>query len=207
MKNRVVLIGLSILLATACPMAQNNTPPPEPPPALGLKNVEMSVKLLSPISTKTSQKGDSFTAQVLAPDQYKDAIFEGHIEALRQAKKRDKAQISFRFETITFRGLTHPIQADLKDVSNSQGVKNVDEENRVIGKSSHKKQVEAALLGSALGGLLGASQGGGKGAAVGAAAGAGAGLLFAVTFTTSGADMEFAPGSQFTLDVSDGGRQ
>ena len=45
--------------------------------------------------------------------------------------------------------------------------------------------------------------GGAKGGSVGAGAGAGAGLLFAIKFTTSGSQIEFAPGSTLTLDVSD----
>lgn len=79
----------------------------------------------------------------------------------------------------------------------------LDEEGRAIGKSSKKKALESALIGSAVGGILGGAMGGAKGAAVGAGAGAGAGLLFAIKFTTSGSQMEFAPGSIFTLDVSD----
>jgi uncharacterized protein YcfJ len=130
-------------------------------------------------------------------------VIEGHINAIKKPKKRDKAEVSFAFETITLRGVTYSIQADLKEVANSQGVKNVDEEGRVIGKSSKKKAMESALVGSALGALLGAAMNGGKGAAAGAGVGAAAGLLVGITFTTSGSDMEFAPGSQFTLVASD----
>jgi outer membrane lipoprotein SlyB len=82
-------------------------------------------------------------------------------------------------------------------------VKNVDEGGRAIGTSSSKKKLGGAAIGAGVGGILGGALGGGTGAAIGAGAGAGAGLLFAVKFTTSGTDMEFAPGSQFVLDVSD----
>jgi hypothetical protein len=205
MKNWIAIAACVAALVTTQWMAAQATSP-QPPP-LGLKNIEMSVKLLSPISTKTSKAGDKFSAQVLTPESYGGAIIEGHIASIKTAKNRDKAEISFQFETLTFRGATHPIQADLKEVANSQGVKNVDEEGRAIGKSSKKKALESALIGSAVGGILGGVLGGGKGAAIGAAAGAGAGLLFAIKFTTSGSQMEFAPGSTFTLDVSDRGQR
>jgi len=193
---------IAALVTTQWTVSQTDSSHPAPPP-LGLKNTEMSVKLMSPISTTTSKAGDKFTAQVLTPEAYDGAFIGGRIASVKMAKNRDKAEISFQFETLTFQNATHPIQADLKDVANSQGVKNVDEEGHAIGKSSKKKAVESALIGSAVGGILGGAMGGAKGAVIGAGAGAGAGLLFAIKFTTSGSQMEFAPGSTFTLDVSD----
>jgi hypothetical protein len=201
-KKAIIAATVVVFLTTPFAMAQN-TQTQRPPAPLGLKDVEMTVKLMSPISTKTSQRGDRFSAQVMAPELYKDAVIEGHINTIKKPKKRDKAEVSFAFEAITVRGATHPVQADLKEIANSQGVKDVDEEGRAIGKSSKKKAVESALIGSAVGALLGGVVAGGKGAAAGAGAGAAAGLLIGITFTTSGSDMEFAPGSRFTLLVSD----
>jgi hypothetical protein len=163
----------------------------------------MTVRLLSPISTKTSHAGDRFSAQILTPETLQDQVIEGRISSLRMAQKRNKAEISFAFESIIIKGVSHPIQADLKEVTNSHGLKNVDEEGRAIGASSKKKAVESAAIGSALGALIGGLQGGAKGAAIGAGAGAAVGVVFAVKFTTSGSDIEFAPGSQLVLDVSD----
>jgi hypothetical protein len=170
---------------------------------LGLKDTEFVVRLNSPISTKGSQKGDAFSAQVLSPAQYSAGIVEGHIRDVKIAKKRDKANISFTFETLSLNGQTYMIKADLKEVSNSKGVKRVDEEGRAIGTSSKKKKVAGALVGAGLGAAIGALAGGASGAAAGGAIGAGAGLLLAVGLTTSGANVEFAPGSQFTLAMSD----
>jgi hypothetical protein len=204
MRSWITILVCVITLATMPWMVAQTKP--EPPP-LGLKDAEMSVKLMSPISTKTSKAGDRFTAQVLTPSTYDGAFIEGRIASVKAAKNRDKAEISFQFETLTFQATTHHIQADLKEVANSQGVKNVDEEGRAIGKSSKKKALQSALIGSVLGGILGGASAGAKGAAVGAAAGAGAGLLFAIKFTTSGSQMEFSPGSTFTLLVSDRGQR
>lgn len=205
MNTWIKIITCVIAFFTSVAMMAQNKPPQQPPPRLGFKNVEMSVRLMSPISTKTSRAGEKFTAQVLTPDAYHDAFIEGRIASIKTAKNRGKAEISFQFETLTFKGVTHPIQADLKEVTNSKGVKRVDEEGFAIGTTSKKKALESALIGSAIGGIIGGALGGGKGAALGAGAGAGAGLLFAIKFTTSGSQIEFAPGSTFVLDVSDRG--
>jgi hypothetical protein len=204
MKHRIAIgAALAVFMAMQWMVAQNS----QQNPPLGLSNIEMSAKLLSPISTMTSQPKDIFSAQVVSPEPYIGAVLEGHISSIKAAKNRNKAEISFQFETFTFRGVTYPIQADLKEVANSQGVKNVDEEGRAIGKSSNKKTLESALIGAAAGGILGGVVGGAKGAAAGAVAGTGVGLLFAIKFTTSGSQMEFSPGAIFTLAVSDRSRQ
>jgi len=121
------------------------------------------------------------------------------------AKRRDKAEIYFAFETLTLQGKAYPIRADLQAVANSKGLKGVDDEGRAIGQSSKKKQVGGTLAGTAIGATVGGLLGGGRGVAEGAALGAAAGFLIAVQFTTSGSDIEFWPGSVFTLVVADRG--
>jgi hypothetical protein len=195
------LAGIVLVVATSGVSQTSGGSP------LGIHDKEFVVKLMSPISTKTSQRGDSFTAQVVSPAEYQGAVMEGKITDVKKAKKGNaKAAILFQFQTLTVGDKTAPITADLKQVANSKGVKEVDEEGRAIGKSSNKKKAGSALAGAAVGSLIGGLAGGAKGAAVGAGAGAAAGLLFAVTLTASGTDMEFAPGSEFTLAVSDRGR-
>jgi hypothetical protein len=201
MKAWIKIAASFTFLTTAWTVGQVNGAAQVSP--LGLKNTEMVVRLMSPISTKTSQKGEKFTAQVISPQPFAGSFVEGRIASIKAAKNREKAEVSFQFETLTVQNVAHPIEADLKEVANSQGVKDVDDEGHAIGKSSKKKALESALIGSAIGGILGGAMGGAKGAAVGAGAGAGAGLLFAIKFTTSGSQIEFAPGSTLTLDVSD----
>lgn len=192
------------LVIGATPSSAQTSSRSQASPALGLKEAEFTVKLLSPISTKTSQKGDTFSAQVISPVQYQNGVVEGKITNVKKAKKGGgKSEILFAFHSLTIGTLTYPVVADLKGVTNSQGVKEVDEEGRAIGRTSNRKKAASAAAGAAIGALIGGLAGGSKGAAIGAAAGAGAGLLFAVTLTTSGSEMEFAPGSLFALLVSD----
>src|SRR5258708_29412640 len=111
-------------------------------PDFGLKNTVFVVKLLSPLSTKTAEQGDAFPASVEQPNQYQGTIMEGRITKLKRPERgvgKGKAEIDFQFERLTFNGRTGLVKADLKDVKNSQGVRKVDEEGRVIGVSSNKK--------------------------------------------------------------------
>ena len=175
---------------------------------LGLHDTSFSVKLLSPISTHSSKKGDQFTALVEAPQLYAGSIMEGTIKELSRPKPGlhgGRAQVTFEFTSLTPRGMAAPIpiSADVQGISNSKGVQNVDEEGRVLGRTSNKKRALGALVGAAAGAGLGAAAGGGSGAAIGAAAGAGLGLLIAVKYTSSGSDLDLQPGAHLRLAVSD----
>ena len=188
-----------VLLAFAL-LAGAQAPQPRP---LGLNEQIFTVSLLSPISTKNAKESDQIVARVSAPVQFEGAVIEGRVQKVTKAKSGDKAEIRFSFQTLTWRGQVYPIRAELTDVSNSKGVKNVDEEGVAVGKSSNKGRIIATLLGSAAGAAIGGAAAGGKGAAVGAGAGAAAGLLIGIKFTARGPNIEFAPGSQFILKVSD----
>ena len=194
------------LLLLTLPFVVVNVPALAQVQPLGLKHTTFEVKLMSTISTRTSKPGDKFVAQVLAPSQYNGAEFEGRITKLKQPKKgvgKGKAEIAFQFESMTVNGTTHAVIADLKDVTNSKGVKSVDEEGQVIGKTSKKKRIGAAAAGAGLGVLVGALAGGAQGAAIGGAAGLAAGIAIGLKMTTTGSQLEFLPESHFTLDVSD----
>lgn len=175
-------------------------------PGFGLKNQVFDVRLLSPINSATAKEGDSFSATIDGPPEWQGGMVTGHITKVQRPQRglgKGSAQIMFVFDTLTFSGRTASISAVLKDVSNSKGVKDVDEEGRVIGKTSNKKRAEAALGGAFLGALVGGLRGGGGGAAAGAAIGAGAGFAVATTLTSTGTDIEFRPGSHFSIEVSD----
>jgi len=199
------LLFLSVLFAIAVSVQAPAQAQVQP---LGLKHATFVVRLTAPISTKTSNPGDTFAALVEAPSQYQGAVFTGRITKLTRPKKgvgkgKGKAQIAFQFESITANGNTFPVIADVKEVANSKGVKAVDEEGQLIGKTSNKKRIGAAAAGAGLGVLIGALGGGAQGAAIGGAAGLGAGLAIGLKMTTTGSQLEFLPGSHFTLDVSD----
>lgn len=82
----------------------------------------------------------------------------------------------------------------------------MDEEGQVIGKTSNKKRIGVALIGGAIGVAVGAAIGGAQGAAKLGAVGLAAGVAYGLTMTTAGSQLEFLPGSHFTLEVSDSTR-
>jgi len=170
--------------------------------APAIKDEVFVAKLLSSLSASKNKKGDKFTLQVLEPPSYAGAIIEAEVsKAKASGKVSGKSEFLFSFDSLTPKnGKTIPIVADLREVSNSKGVAQVDEEGYVIGKTANKKKLLSVLGLSAAGAILGSAVGGGSGAATGAAIGAAAGMTIA--FSTRGPDIRFEPGSQFSLLVN-----
>jgi hypothetical protein len=163
------------------------------------RDSEFHVKLLAPIDTKTSRKDDKITAQVLTPVAFKGDILEGRIdEAKNGGKVKGKAVLHFTFQSLNHAGGAIPVQSSVKSVTNSKGKQDVDEEGQIIRK---KNNLGKAAVGTGVGALIGGIAGGAKGAAIGAGVGAAASIVF-IEVAVSGANVSFAPGSQFLLNVN-----
>jgi hypothetical protein len=173
-----------------------------PAMAQEIKNETFEGKILSPLSASTSKKGDRFTLQVLTPERYQKALIEGEVAKAKAAGRvKGQSELLFSFKKLVLAdGKELSIVADLAGIKNSQGVKDVDEEGRVLGKSSIKKDIATTAVASGVGALIGGLAGGGSGAAKGVAIGAAVGLT--ITFSTRGEDIKLAPGSIFTLTVN-----
>jgi hypothetical protein len=172
-----------------------------------IKNQNFVVNLTSPISTKDSKAGDIFTAQVLQPAEFQGSVVEGHIRKVEPAQNggAPKSRISFAFETLTVGDTTYKIQADLEDVVNSKGVAKVDEEGQVIAKGNGGKRAMAGFGGAGFGALAGGMLGGSMGSLIGGAVGGAAGYLVSLDVTASSQNIEFYPGTHFTLQVTSKG--
>lgn len=199
-----------LLLSIALCFTQLAASPPEQPgqPAAGaatIKDQTFKVKTMSPLSASLNKKGDRFTVLVVEPESYKNAEIEGEvIKAKASGKVSGKSELLFGFDKLILSdGSEMPINADLAGISNSKGVSGVDEEGRVIGASSKKKDIARTAALTGVGALIGGLAGGGKGAVAGAAIGAGIGLTIA--FNTKGPDIRFEPGSVFELKVNQKG--
>jgi hypothetical protein len=189
MKHLALFTALAVCLSGSAAPAQ--TVPP---------NSQFRVKLLSPISTKTSKKGDKITAQVLTPADFQGDMVEGSVKESKGGNKmKGQSVLNFTFETLNHKGANIPVQSSVESVANSQGKQNVDEEGRVISK---KNNLGKAALGAGAGALIGAIAGGAKGAAIGAGVGAAAAIMF-IELGTSGPEVTFAAGSEFTLSVKE----
>lgn len=191
MKAHLILLAFVIALLNVRVVAQEAEKP------VIAAETEFRVKLLSPISTETSRKGDKITAQVLTPNQFANYFMEGKVREAKGGKS--KSVLAFYFDTLEtpdHNGKTH-IQSSIKSMANSQGKENVDEEGNVVKKTNNlAKAAVATGAGALVGGLLG----GGRGAAIGAGVGAAAALVF-IEVGVQAPKVRFASGSEFVMSV------
>jgi hypothetical protein len=143
---------------------------PKPKPIVVPAGTTLTVKLSQPLSSKTSQAGQSFEARVVQPVTIsgKTAIPAGCsttgtvVAAKAKGKVKGEGQLSVSLLSITIDGKNYPLRTNTFD-------------STVKGKG---KRTAATTGGGAAGGaLIGGIAGGGKGAAIGALAGAGAGFV------------------------------
>lgn len=158
--------------------------------------VSMKLRLNDQISTKTNREGDRFTAVVLDPSDYADAIVEGHIAKLtKSGKASGKTEMSLAFDTIRLRdGRSGRMAAQVEKVYQSEKVKTVDEEGNVESSSRTKDTATRGVGGAALGAIIGGIAGGGKGAAIGAIVGGGVGV--GSVYVEGGKDLVLEPGTE-----------
>jgi hypothetical protein len=146
----------------------------------------MKIRLNTTIDTRTSRQGDRFTATVLDPRGYADAVITGHIAALkRSGKASGKTELAFAFDSIEMpegqvssgrSGRSGRMAAQVVRVYESESVKTVDEEGNVQSGSRGRDTATRTAGGGAVGAIIGGIAGGAKGAAIGAIIGAGAGV-------------------------------
>ncbi len=161
-------------------------------------DTDFRIRLLSPMNTQTSRKGDKVTAQVVDPDAFSGDILEGTVRNSKSGGKvNGKSVLNFTFETLHHGRLSMAVRANVKQVANSRGQRNVDEEGQIVQKKSNIGKVAAA---TALGALIGGLAAGGKGAAIGAGVGVAASLIL-IEMTAQGANVSFAPGSEFIVGI------
>jgi len=161
--------------------------------------IAMKLRLTTQINTKTNRQGDRFTAVVLDPSDYADAVVEGHIAKLNKSgKATGKTELSLAFDSIRTRdGRTGLIAGQVEKVYESETVKTVDEEGNVQSSSRTKDTATRTVGGGVLGAIIGGIAGGGKGAAIGAAIGAGVGA--GSVMIGDGKDLILDPGSEMLI--------
>jgi hypothetical protein len=161
--------------------------------------IDMKIRLNTEISTKTNREGDKFTAVVLDPSDFAEAIVEGHIAALKQSgKATGKTEMSLAFDTIRLRdGRGSRFAGQVQKVYQSESVKTVDEEGNVETGSRTKDTATRGVAGGALGAIIGGIAGGGKGAAIGAILGAGVGA--GSVLVQDGKSLILEPGTEILI--------
>jgi len=161
--------------------------------------VSMKLRLNDQISTRTNREGDRFTAVVLDPSDYADAVVEGHIAKLtKSGKATGKTEMALSFDTIRLRdGRSGKMAAQVEKVYQSEKVKTVDDEGNVESSSRTKDTATRTGGGAVLGAIIGGIAGGGKGAAIGAAIGAGVGA--GSVLVDGGKELILEPGTEILI--------
>lgn len=185
---RLVLMALGVVLATTAIGAEANAQtrskskkkavrPATVKQASIPRGTEMKIRLENAIDTKESKDGDRFTAVVLTPSHYADAVIEGHVSRIEKSGKlKGKTELSLAFDRIRLRsGENIVFDAQVVEVIGEDSAKKVDEEGNIESGSKGKTTAVRTGGGAALGAVIGGIAGGGKGAAIGAIVGAGVG--------------------------------
>ena len=161
--------------------------------------LSMKIRLNTEINTKTNREGDQFTAVVLDPSDYSEAVIEGHIASLNKSgKATGKTELSLAFDTIRMRdGRASRFAGQVERVYQTESVKTVDEEGNVETSSRTKDTATRGVAGGALGAIIGGIAGGGKGAAIGAILGAGVGA--GSVFVQGGKELVLEPGTEILI--------
>ncbi len=162
------------------------------------------LRLRQGLSSRTAQKGDTFTAEVIAPVVVGDVVavpagslVTGRVTSVTRAARRRSGTIGVTFEELQLpSGQKYRIFGSLAKTPEGES-RQVSEEGEVRGKSSIKRDVVFIGGGAGVGAVIGAAAGGGKGAGVGAAIGAGLGT--AAALLRKGAEVEVPSGTEIGM--------
>ena len=181
--------------AAAAAPAQAPPPPPKPKPQPIVipAGTVIDVKLTQPLSSKTAQAGDPFTATLADPivAHGKTVIPAGAtvtgkvVDAKSKGKIKGEARLELAATSISVHGKRYPIQASMQGLSE---------------KGKGKRTAATTGGGAAGGALIGGLAGGGKGAGIGALLGAGVG--FAGGAFTGNKQIELPAESQLSFKLS-----
>lgn len=150
------IIVLSLLLLMCLP-GGGETPAQTPS---NFKDVALRVRLLAPLSTKLSRKGDLVSASVVEPAAYEGGILEGDVREIKGGPSQKTATVQFQFHTLHLSGKAVQLSVAILNVGNSKQELGLDEEGAQL--ESDKGALATGKL-SSLGSALGRLHlGGGK---------------------------------------------
>ena len=114
-----------------------------------------------------SRAGDKFTATVIDPVRFNEAMVHGHIRSIvKSGKVTGRTTMNLAFDSIDLPDDKHPVlHGYVTKVYGADG--NADNEGGVQSKSRGNQTLKRAGIGATAGAIIGGIAGGGKGAAIG----------------------------------------
>lgn len=164
------------------------------------------LRLRQGLSSRTAQKGDTFTAEVIAPVVVggvvavpAGSLVTGRVTSVTRAARRRSGTIAVTFEELQLpSGQKYKIFGSLASLETPEGEhREVSPEGEVKQRTSIKRDAVFIGGGAGVGAIIGAAAGGGKGAGVGAAIGAGLGT--AAALLRKGAEVEVPSGTEIGM--------
>ena len=171
---------------------------------------EIQAELTTLLSTKTSNKGDPFSARVVEPvfshgEEIvpEGSVLEGHISFEKNpGRVKSAAEMRLVAESITTpAGAKYDISAGLQDAKGLEGSKVIGNEGTIQGPGKAKKEgAKDAGIGAGVGAGVGGIADGGTGALYGAAMGAVTGIVRSLTKKHK--DVILAQGTELTFVIA-----
>jgi hypothetical protein len=136
--------------------------PPVVPVATNLK-----IRLNDTLSSKESRAGDRFTATVVDPVRFNEAVVHGHIRSIvKSGKVTGRTTMNLAFDSIDLPDQRHGVlHGYVTKVYGFEG--SADNEGGVQSKSRGNQALKRSGIGATAGAIIGGLAGGGKGAAIG----------------------------------------
>jgi hypothetical protein len=159
---------------------------------------DFRVKLLNTVSTETSRVGDTVTARVLAPAEFRGDLLEGSVKYVKKGGKiKGQAVLMFSFEKLQHGEKTIPVKATVQSVFTNDESLNVAPEGILTrGNETPEWTALATTQGALIGGLVDGVRGFGIGAGIGAGA-----ALGLIQFATNAPAVFLPRGTEFIVWV------
>jgi len=109
----------------------------EGPAPRKLEPVELRVRLLAPMTSNFTRKGDLVSAKVLDSGWLQGGILEGDVRDVRAGTSGKHASIQFQFHTLHASGATILISARLLRLTGSGGRDGLDDEGQAVEIDQH----------------------------------------------------------------------
>jgi hypothetical protein len=136
---------------------------------------DLKVRLNDTLSSNDSRTGDRFTATVMDPVRFNEAMLRGHVSSIvKSGRIKGRTTMNLAFDSITLSdGRSAAVHGYVTRVYGDKG--RTDQEGGVQSESRGRQTVKRGGIGATAGAIIGGIAGGGKGAAIGLILGGAAG--------------------------------